>query len=751
LGRAVRLAVWLRPPDEADAREVTDLKTGEAARALDWTGHDVLLVSIDALRADHAGTYGYARATTPNLDRLAREGAVFEAAYCPTPHTSYSVASLMTGKYMRPLLALGLGQDSETWAGYARHYGYRTAAFYPPAVFFIDEARFAPLRDRGLDFEYRKVEFAAPDLRASQIAAYLARGGSSEPVFAWVHLFEPHEPYVMHAEHPFGPTQGWTDVDAYDSEIAAADAGLGAIVDAFRAARPGAVVIVTADHGEELGDHGGRYHGTTVYEEQVRVPLVIVGPGVVPRRIPTAVQTIDLLPTTLSALGVPRPARVRGRDLGPLLAGKGAPDAGLAFAETDEYTLAARGELRLICARAAAACALYDVVADRRETRDLSRERPDDARALRAETRALERDAARFEAGEGGDLPEALRRGLQGEVDAADDVAALLDDAKVAVRRRAAEVSFALHAKSAVPQIARALGRDEDEEVRRFCALTLVRAGEKPAPLAEALVADVDAAWRRRAALAFAEQGDGRGGPELVAWWADTKPGTAGALGWSESRALLAAIAKVRPSDAAPALAPALSDVRLRPDVADALGALGDSRARAPLLEAFTKERYVTMRPREARALVGLGARAELQAPLARFAGLPTPMSDVLAIAKDAGLLVPANGGWVGDAQAPPHAVDVTVRAPRGASRLLVLVAADGGAPAVVTRAAVDGASIDLAVDGSMRHGEVSGSRAEARLHLEDASGLLAAWIVARAAELPPPPPTAWDGGEGEP
>jgi len=160
---------------------------------------------------------------------------VFDAAYSPTPHTSYAVTSVMTGKYMRPLILQGLGRDSETWADHLRRYGYRTAAFYPPAVFFIDAERFGAFRDRGLDFEYRKVEFAPAAARAGQVRAYLDGVPADRRVFIWVHLFEPHEPYEPHPEHPFGDR----DVDRYDAEIAAADEGIGAIVAAVRAVRPG--------------------------------------------------------------------------------------------------------------------------------------------------------------------------------------------------------------------------------------------------------------------------------------------------------------------------------------------------------------------------------------------------------------------------------------------------------------------------------------------------------------------------------
>src|SRR5262249_49490437 len=152
----------------------------------------------------------------------------------PTPHTSYAVTSIMTGKYMRPLVLQGLGDDSETWAGHLRRYGYRTAAFYPPAVFFIDAERFVPFRDRALDFDYRRIAFAGARDRAGAVGAYLDRQPEGRRVFLWVHLFEPHEPYEAHPEHPFGDR----DVDRYDAEIAAADDGIGLILQRMREKRP---------------------------------------------------------------------------------------------------------------------------------------------------------------------------------------------------------------------------------------------------------------------------------------------------------------------------------------------------------------------------------------------------------------------------------------------------------------------------------------------------------------------------------
>jgi hypothetical protein len=404
------------------------------------------------------------------------------------------------------------------------------------------------------------------------------------------------------------------------------------------------VVIVTADHGEEFGEHGGRYHGTTVYEEQVRVPLVVVGPGVrTGQRVGTVVQTIDLLPTALSALGIPRPARLRGRDLGPVLAGEARSlDAGFAFAETDDYALVASGPDRLVCGRRAAACALYRPSEDPLEMRDQSQSDPARFDALRGMLRAVERDHGRYEDGRGPAWPEALRRGMQGDAEAAVDVAALLDDADVVIRRKAAEVSFELHVASTAPQLRRALDRDEDDTVRRWSALALARASADPVkPLAEALLKDPLAEWRRRAALALGGRGDPRACEDLAAWWSDAAPvaGQGSEAGEPPRlpmdlpavQELLAATARARCRAAVPALVRALQDVRARPYVADTLGALGDDRAKAPLRALLATEPYVTTRPHEARALLALGSRewASADAPAEVRVSLMAPPGPV--------------------------------------------------------------------------------------------------------------------------
>ncbi len=732
IGRSIRIAAAIAPP-KADVVAGQGPDIGEVKRTLDWSGKDIVLISVDALRADHVGAYGYDAKTTPNLDALAAEGTLFEDAYCPTPHTSYSVTSMMTGKYMRPLLVLGMGEDSEAWATHLRRYDYRTAAFYPPAVFFIDPERFVPFRDKGLDFEYRKEEFASPELRETQVRDYLASSPKDRPLFLWVHFFEPHEPYVAHDGIPTGDR----DVDRYDGEIIYADKGIGAIVRVVREARPGAVFIVTADHGEEFGDHGGRYHGTTVYEEQVRVPLVVVGPGVAKQRITTPVQTIDLLPTTLSALGIPRPARIRGRDLGPILhSGEQPGDRGLAFVETDDYEMLAEGSLRWVCDKRIAACSLYDVATDRGERRDVSAAHAADVERLRGTLAAVGHDHGRFEGTASNAWPEALRRGMQGDVAAAPEVAALLDDVDAKIRQKAAATLFELHSKDVLVQLGRALEREHDEETMRWESLAIARGGGAIDARVTALAAGADVEWARRAALVLAERGDPAHAAVLATWL------SSGEAGFARDREIVAALGAAKATAAVPTLLAALHDLRLRPYAADALGAVGDKKAIPELLKTLTDERYVSVRVHEARALAALGAGDAMLPPLMRFAGLPEPMDGSVAIAESAGLLVASNGGAF--TPTPSASFGATVRAPKGPARLVVRFATRG--PAEVR---IEGRTFSVPAGGadetSLELGPLSGAES---VRIEVSGGLVRGfWLVPASVELPPPAPVGTSTG----
>ncbi len=370
--------------------------SSEERHALDWSGCDMLLVSVDSLRPDHLGAYGYARPTSPEIDKLAARGARFEWAYSAAPFTSYSTTALMVGRNMRSLLASGGAHTATTRPEHMRALGYDTVAWYPPALFSsIDSHHLEALRAKGFGFEHYVERNLKADELYAELSSYVARAPREKPMFAWVHVFEPHHPYQMHAGRFFA---GGRDIDAYDSEIAETDAFIGKAAALVEDRGRCTVIMVTSDHGEAFGEHGTKFHGSTVYEEQLRVPLVIVAPGVAPGTVfSRPVQTIDLVPTALSALGQARPSIVMGRDLGPVLAGKAsADDLGFAFAETRRYTMLAVGMERLICDRTARTCMLYDLAKDASQS-TVVRDRPERVRFLRQLTHSIaEASAARF-------------------------------------------------------------------------------------------------------------------------------------------------------------------------------------------------------------------------------------------------------------------------------------------------------------------------------------------------------------------
>lgn len=749
LGRAVALASRRWPPTPLDdPGEGPDPLAQSSTRALDATGRDLLLITVDALRADHVGAYGYPRKTTPTLDALAAEGCVFDRAYTATPHTSYAIASLMTGKYMRPILALeaaggGARKADETWAGLFRTYGFRTAEFYPPAIWAVDGDRFAPLVQRKLDFEFFKDEFAAPDLRRKQIGEYVASAPPGKPLFVWLHLFEPHEPYVAHAAHDFGPTE----LDRYDSEIAAADAGIGAVVKDFRAARPGAIVIVSADHGEAFGEHGARYHGTTVYEEQVRVPLIVSAPGLIkPHHIDRPVQLIDLMPTMLSAYGIPRPPRVRGLDLGGLLAGRDEPGEGIAFAEVEDMAMLARGSLRLVCNRRTVTCPLFDLARDPLQLYPLLGDPNIDR--LRREMAAVIAGSARLEGfSAGNSWPEALRRGYAGDVDAAIEVAALLDDVDVGFRRRAAEVLARLASPLTETHVRRALEKEKDEITHKWLAIARLRtAREHPASPGEiARVAAIDdrhvtlAVGERFAALAVGEAVE-RGGVSpgpvalakiygvLVDWFPIARADAD--LGRAILRVLPVVFRGsigVQAKRATKALGDALGDVRLRVEAANTLGALGDPEAATVLEKVIAGERHVDARIPEVIALARVGAGARALIHLVRYLGVPEPppgAADALPI------VVETPHAWLATKSAALLVV------PKGSAHRLIVV----GAKKV--RAKVHG--VEVAGDGIVELGDRLAKRAGEPVAVNvtaDEGKVLMIALVPRVDDLPPPKP----------
>ncbi len=243
------------------------------------TGPDVLLVTIDTLRADRVGAYGDSLASTPQLDSLAARGVLFREAIAAAPLTLPSHASMLTGLYplghgMRDNGGLRLAAEVPTLASELSAAGYRTGAFV--SAYVLDAAWGL---DRGFDryhapfhpqevadaHAFGELEVAGADT-VNAALAWLRQSGDG-PSFCWVHLYDPHTPW---AEHP-----GWQG-DPYRGEVAFADGLLGRLL---AGVEDQALVIVTADHGEGLWEHGEREHGLLVTRATTRVPLVIRPPG----------------------------------------------------------------------------------------------------------------------------------------------------------------------------------------------------------------------------------------------------------------------------------------------------------------------------------------------------------------------------------------------------------------------------------------------------------------------------------------
>ncbi len=279
----------------------------------------VLLVTLDTTRADHLGAYGDPDAQTPTLDGLADRGAVWTRAYTVQPLTIPSHSSILTGRVppstgVRDNGDFALGDDAVTLAERFRDAGYRTAAITSA---FPTHRRWGfaqgfdvyhdPMPHRPTQRDWRDQR------RADEVVddAIATLDDLSGPVFAWVHLFDPHWPY----DPPPPFDEAFAD-RPYDGEIAFADAQLARLLSWWEARHPGGVIAVTADHGEALGDGGEHTHGFLLHDGTIRVPMILVGPGIAPgQRIADPVSTIDLAPTLLRLAGLPVGPEIQGVDL----------------------------------------------------------------------------------------------------------------------------------------------------------------------------------------------------------------------------------------------------------------------------------------------------------------------------------------------------------------------------------------------------------------------------------------------------
>lgn len=271
---------------------------------------NVVLITLDTTRADRLSPYGFMDAPMPALERLAREGVVFDQAMSVAPLTLPAHTSLFTGLLpprhgVRDNADPPLGAMIPTLAELLRARGVRTGAFVGSTVLDADRGL-----ARGFD-RYGGVETDGPvptpqrraDAVATDAIGWLDSVAGS-PFFLWAHFYDPHRPYD--APEPYRST----GADPYIAEIVFADAQIARLLSAFE--RLGTleqtVIIVVADHGESLGDHGERDHGIFLYDSVMRVPLIIRVPGARPGRVADVVRITDLMPTMLELSGAPAAA-----------------------------------------------------------------------------------------------------------------------------------------------------------------------------------------------------------------------------------------------------------------------------------------------------------------------------------------------------------------------------------------------------------------------------------------------------------
>ena len=310
---------------------------------------DVYLVTIDTLRADHVHCYGDQSIQTPALDSLANDGVRFAEAFTPSPITNTSHISILTGllpsSHGVTDFAVPLAASHVTLAEILQRHGYHTAAFIGAVI--LDSNTLAPGLDRGFDFydnfpahSQTKSRWGRVERRGMEVVQHAETWMAAHPggpYFVWIHLYDPHDPY----EPP--PPFSLTYKDRlYDGEIAYADSALANFLAYLKkdGRYENALVIVTGDHGEGLGEHHEDTHGIFLYDSTTHVPLIIklpaksAAPNSSAKVVENQVRTTDILPTVADLLRLPPPPKLDGESLKTFFEG-GEDHDRTAFGETD--------------------------------------------------------------------------------------------------------------------------------------------------------------------------------------------------------------------------------------------------------------------------------------------------------------------------------------------------------------------------------------------------------------------------------
>ena len=383
---------------------------------------NIVLITIDTLRTDRVSSYGSDRVSTPNIDSFANEGVLFSNAASTVPFTLPAHTSILTGLYppghgVRENVGYVLDKSIPTLAEVLSEKGWTTAGFVSA---FVLDRRWGI--GRGFDHffdDFDLADFDTPNLSSVQRSGdvtiaeavrWLDDRPKDSPFFVWLHLYDPHDPYT-----PPEPWKSMYPAHPYDGEVAYTDSLIGDFRRALeeRGLLSESLVILTADHGEGLGDHNEASHGFFVYDTTVHVSLIVRPPdnSVAGRVVDSAVSHVDLFPTILDAVGAFAPKRVHGQSLLPLIAGEAGDSERSVYTESLYPLLhygwaplrAVRtGNLKLIDAPRPE---VFDIRTDPRERLNLAGGNPEMVENLEARLGEL-RGAIETETRTGGDAPE---------------------------------------------------------------------------------------------------------------------------------------------------------------------------------------------------------------------------------------------------------------------------------------------------------------------------------------------------------
>jgi arylsulfatase A-like enzyme len=369
--------------------EVADFGSGHyAPRPAVLEQPNILLISVDALRHDHLGCFGYDRPTSPRMDAFCETAVRFERVIAQSSRSIRSIPAVFTGRYPSQVaygseyLWPSLLRENHTFAEVLRGRGYQTAVTMGTDYFTRVDGFFQGFEHVNQIPEYRPARARPVDEALQQLDTLVASG---RPWLQWVHLFNVHERYLWdRTPSAFGSAL----VDEYDTEVTLADAEVGRLLDYLdeHSLNDNTIVVLLSDHGEAFSEHGHTGHSQTLYNEEVYATLMIRSPGIAPRSVEGAVALFDVMPTLLNLADIPLPEPVPARSLvGPMTGGALDPTR-LIFAELmpdglypfDQKAIF-RGDQKLMYWTREGTYQLFDLATDPAEREDLSDERRDEA------------------------------------------------------------------------------------------------------------------------------------------------------------------------------------------------------------------------------------------------------------------------------------------------------------------------------------------------------------------------------------